>query len=225
MRTIALLFFLSVSAFAETYVVQKGDNLNKIADKFGTTVEELQKINGIKNANLLRIGQKLETKAPAPKKASGKVPAGKQHTVVKGDTYYKIAKDYGMTINDLKAANPSVNPSKLAVGQKLNLAVAKAPKAPKQEKPTTVAKQEKKEPKPAAQPAPKPAPVSKPVPTPKPAPQPMKFTKVVVTQPVSLGDFAKHHGMTVAEVNEVNNWKYSADTVFDTGSVAFVIQR
>jgi len=53
----------------------------------------------------------------------------------------------------------------------------------------------------------------------------MKLTKVVVTQPVSLGDFAKHHGMTVAEVNEVNNWKYSADTVFDTGSVAFVIQR
>lgn len=42
-----------------TYVVKRGDTLSKIADQHGATVDELVKINNIKNANLIHPGQEL----------------------------------------------------------------------------------------------------------------------------------------------------------------------
>ena len=41
----------------KTYKVVKGDNLTKIAKKYGTTVDVLVKLNGIKNKNLITVGQ------------------------------------------------------------------------------------------------------------------------------------------------------------------------
>lgn len=46
----------------EYYTVVKGDNLSKIAKKFGTTVDQLVKWNGIKNKNLIYAGQKLRVR-------------------------------------------------------------------------------------------------------------------------------------------------------------------
>ena len=42
-----------------TYVVKEGDTLSGIAKKNGTTVAKLQKLNSIKNANLIYVGQKI----------------------------------------------------------------------------------------------------------------------------------------------------------------------
>jgi murein DD-endopeptidase MepM/ murein hydrolase activator NlpD len=44
----------------KTYTVVKGDNLTKIAKAHGTTVAALVKINGIKDKNLILIGQVLK---------------------------------------------------------------------------------------------------------------------------------------------------------------------
>lgn len=44
------------------YVVQKGDTLSKIASKYGTTYQAIAKLNGIKNPNLIKVGQKLKIK-------------------------------------------------------------------------------------------------------------------------------------------------------------------
>ena len=43
-----------------TYTVVKGDNLTRIASRNGTTVAELVRINGIKNANLINVGQVIK---------------------------------------------------------------------------------------------------------------------------------------------------------------------
>jgi murein DD-endopeptidase MepM/ murein hydrolase activator NlpD len=43
-----------------TYTVVKGDNLTRIASRNGTTVAELVRINGIKNPNLIKVGQVLK---------------------------------------------------------------------------------------------------------------------------------------------------------------------
>jgi len=55
--------FLSGNANAENagniYIVQPGDTLSKIAKKLGTTTEHLKKLNGIKNINKIRTGQKI----------------------------------------------------------------------------------------------------------------------------------------------------------------------
>jgi LysM repeat protein len=47
--------------------------------------------------------------------------AGMEYTVVKGDTLAAIAKKNGVTIKALEAANPSVVPTKLKIGQKLTI--------------------------------------------------------------------------------------------------------
>lgn len=49
-------------ANALTYTVKKGDTLSKIAKEYGTTVSKLQSLNGIKNANIIRVGQVLKIK-------------------------------------------------------------------------------------------------------------------------------------------------------------------
>ena len=46
----------------ETYTVVKGDTLWSIAKRFGTTVDELVRLNNIKNKNLIYIGQVLKIK-------------------------------------------------------------------------------------------------------------------------------------------------------------------
>ena len=44
------------------YTVQRGDNLTKIANKFGTTVNQLVAWNNIKNPNIIYVGQVLRVK-------------------------------------------------------------------------------------------------------------------------------------------------------------------
>lgn len=47
--------------------------------------------------------------------------AGSQYTVVKGDSLAKIAKKEGVTLKALEEANPDVKPTRLKIGQKLNI--------------------------------------------------------------------------------------------------------
>ena len=43
-----------------TYVVKKGDTLTAIATLYNTTVRDLVSLNGIKNPNIIRVGQVLQ---------------------------------------------------------------------------------------------------------------------------------------------------------------------
>lgn len=45
-----------------SYTVKKGDTLSGIAAKYGTTYQNLAKINGIKNPSLIRVGQVIKIK-------------------------------------------------------------------------------------------------------------------------------------------------------------------
>ena len=47
---------------AQYYTIQSGDTLSEIAQKYGTTVKQLQNWNGIKNANVIYAGQKIRVK-------------------------------------------------------------------------------------------------------------------------------------------------------------------
>lgn len=50
-----------------TYTVKKGDTLSKIAKKHCTTVHALMSVNpGIKNANMIRVGQVINLPYPIP---------------------------------------------------------------------------------------------------------------------------------------------------------------
>jgi LysM repeat protein len=80
------------------------------------------------------IAKLQEAAKPAPKaaKASKSAPAGEgpapgtvssdgTYTVKSGDSLAKIARANGVSLADLKAANPDVDPKRLKVGQKINL--------------------------------------------------------------------------------------------------------
>jgi len=92
----------------QTYYVQKGDTLRKVAEKFGTTVDAILKVNPkITNRNLIYVGQAIT------------IPAGPSTYVVKkGDTLRIIANNFGTTIDALLALNPKItNRNLIYVGQ------------------------------------------------------------------------------------------------------------
>ncbi len=110
----------------QIYHVKKSENINEIAVRHGTTVKQLQTINGIARNNNLTLGQKiLVPHIAAENIADNSVQKKKQlrnyqssvHVVQKGDTLYHIARRYGTTINEIKIWNDSNE--NLSIGQKL----------------------------------------------------------------------------------------------------------
>jgi LysM repeat protein len=61
---------------------------------------------------------------PAP--ASAPEAAATEYVVIQGDSFSKIAKKFGVKVKAIEAANPSVEPTKLKVGQKLSIPAASA---------------------------------------------------------------------------------------------------
>ena len=97
---------------SDTYIVQKGDSLWSIANKFNMTVSELKNLNNLTN-NLLSIGQVLKIKDSSN---NGKTT----YTVQKGDSLWVIANKYGITIEELKSYN-NLTSNLLSIGQVLKI--------------------------------------------------------------------------------------------------------
>lgn len=94
----------------EIYVVKKGDSLWLIANNYGISVDELVKINNLSNLTL-QIGDKL--KVPVTGNSNSNV-----YIVKSGDTLWSIARDNGLTVNELKELN-NLNSNLLTLGQEL----------------------------------------------------------------------------------------------------------
>jgi putative chitinase len=106
------------------HVVQRGENLFRIALRYGTTVDALARANGIANPSQIYVGQKLVVDgcapagcAPAPKPPSG----GTTYVVKPGDNLFRIALRYNMSYLYLAQYNGISNPSNIYVGQTLRI--------------------------------------------------------------------------------------------------------
>lgn len=97
---------------SDTYIVQKGDSLWSIANKFNMTVSELKNLNNLTN-KLLSIGQVLKIKDSSN---NGKTT----YTVQKGDSLWVIANKYGITTEELKSYN-NLTSNLLSIGQVLKI--------------------------------------------------------------------------------------------------------
>jgi hypothetical protein len=61
---------------------------------------------------------------PEPEPTEPPAPTPQVHVVVKGETMSKIAKKYGLTVDELMAANPQIkNPNKIKIGDELTIPV------------------------------------------------------------------------------------------------------
>ena len=101
-----------VSSSQDTYMVQKGDTLSKIANQFNTTVEELKRLNNL-TSDLIQIGQILFIPVTS-------ISPTETYTVKKGDTLYSISQRYGVTVEELKLINNLTN-NNLYIGQELKV--------------------------------------------------------------------------------------------------------
>jgi LysM repeat protein len=117
-------------ATGSEYVVVKGDTLSKIKTKFGVTLKALEAANPGVQPTKLKVGQKLTIPAggsAAPAATGGSASpdmtasSGQIYVVKSHDTMSKIATSHGVSLKDLKAANPNVDPSHIKVGQKLKI--------------------------------------------------------------------------------------------------------
>ena len=93
------------------YIVKKGDSLYSIAQKYNTTVDELKKLNGL-TSNIINVGQVLKL----PEKEN--IVDYDLYIVKKGDTLYKIANNYNISVNELKKIN-NLTSDTLSIGDQL----------------------------------------------------------------------------------------------------------
>jgi LysM repeat protein len=104
-----------VDETATSYTVRAGDTLSAIALRYGVTVEAIMQANGLSNANLIYAGQVLTL--PRVDTATGE----QTYTVQRGDYLSVIARRYGVTLEELTAANGLANPNLISEGQVLTI--------------------------------------------------------------------------------------------------------
>ncbi|MGC9467677.1 MAG: LysM peptidoglycan-binding domain-containing protein [Anaerolineae bacterium] len=98
---------------SQWYTVQPGDNLFRIALRYGTTVSALQSLNGIANPHYIQWGRTICVRGGAP------APHGFWYTVRWGDTLYSIARRYGVSVWSLTYYNYLPYPNRIYAGQAL----------------------------------------------------------------------------------------------------------
>jgi LysM repeat protein len=113
-------FAMALPASADsgrTYSVASGDALETIANRFDTSVATIIALNSLPNANSIAIGQQLTL----PDQVSAPAPQTSTHVVAPGETLDDIAGFYGVTVDDLMAANQVSDPRLLQIGQQLTI--------------------------------------------------------------------------------------------------------
>ncbi|HEX8016176.1 MAG TPA: LysM peptidoglycan-binding domain-containing protein [Flavobacterium sp.] len=120
----------------ESYIVQKGDNLSSIAEKYDVAVADIKQWNNLKN-NAVVVGRSLKIKpkdlisktaqdvikkptetAVASAEISNRNEIEVEYVVKNGDNLGNIAKKFGVTLSELKEWN-SLTSNNLALGKTL----------------------------------------------------------------------------------------------------------
>ena len=97
--------------------ILRGDTLSKIAKEYGTTVNELAKINNIQNINLIYAGRTL--RVPISNSQENNNLEEIVYIVKRGDTLSKIALEYNVKVNEIARENQIKNVNLIYPGQRL----------------------------------------------------------------------------------------------------------
>jgi LysM repeat protein len=112
------------------HTVKLGDTLDKVARAYGTSAPAIIAANGIRNPDLIWVGQKLlipgrtQPGAPAAQPTTKPKPQPAPaspviHVVQPGDTLGRIANRYGTTVAAIMEANALPSANNIGVGQRL----------------------------------------------------------------------------------------------------------
>ncbi|MGE5223328.1 MAG: LysM peptidoglycan-binding domain-containing protein [Omnitrophica WOR_2 bacterium] len=96
------------------YIIQEGDTLWDIAQRFGVTMDELQNANGITDPGKLSAGQQLII--PGLEGIQGTLTTQK---ISYGETLFSLSRRYQVPVNTLARLNHLTSPSELYAGASL----------------------------------------------------------------------------------------------------------
>jgi LysM repeat protein len=110
--------------------IEEGDTFWKIARVYGTSVGNLQRSNQDMDPLRLQIGDKVNFYVPrsqynkAMQIAKNFVPV--EHRIEEGDTFWEIAKSYGISVDNLQRSNQDMDPLRLQIGDKVSFYVPRS---------------------------------------------------------------------------------------------------
>jgi len=104
------------SRITTSHVVKSGESLWIIANRFNTTVKNIQELNNLNNMDL-HIGQILYVQKQSDENLNNNIL--KKHKVKSGDNLFRISQKYNMPLDRLLKINKLTPKSKIHVGQYL----------------------------------------------------------------------------------------------------------
>jgi lysozyme len=100
----------------EPYIVQPGDTVSSIARDFGLSVDDLVRYNGIRNPDLIFVGQIVCAPLTAP--GLGTIAVW---IVRPGDTLSEIGERFDVTAEQIARHNGVRDPDRILPGQRLRI--------------------------------------------------------------------------------------------------------
>lgn len=124
-----------VAASGAGYTVRSGDTLSELAARHGVSVDSLTEVNSIENPNFIVVGQTLtipgqSDEAAAPATSDTSSSGGGEattHVVGAGESLSDIASRYGLSIDELAAANGITDVNNVWAGSLLRVATEPPP--------------------------------------------------------------------------------------------------
>lgn len=132
-RTLAALLALAAVTTAgapAVVTIRPGDTLWELAREHGTTVSELQRLNGLGGSGTIYAGRTLKVGTGAGAGAAPEVPGAVTHTVRAGDTVSHLAVRYGTSVRAIVEANGLASSGLIRIGQRLRVPGGAAQPAP-----------------------------------------------------------------------------------------------
>ncbi|MBI2939735.1 MAG: LysM peptidoglycan-binding domain-containing protein [Chloroflexi bacterium] len=115
----------SAATGATLHVVQVGETLGAIADRYGVSADAVARLNDLADPNRLVVGQSLRLPARGGSAAASstvRAPVNRaEYTVQAGDVLGLIAERFSTTVATLMRLNELRDPDGIAVGQSLKL--------------------------------------------------------------------------------------------------------
>jgi len=127
-----------VATVPVTHIVQRGETMRRIANRYGVTVDAIMRANGIANPDYLRVGESLQIWTldlsvnpdeltpeltaidPTPTPQPTAVPSV-THIVQRGEHLAAIAARYGVAWTRIAEANDITNPNTIYAGMTLTI--------------------------------------------------------------------------------------------------------
>ncbi len=103
---------------SRSYTVRAGDNLFKIAQRFGTTVNALIEANDIRDPDSIHAGVALTIPYDG---AEARPPGPRRYVVRQGDTLLTIAQRFGASLQRILQINGIRDPDQIQQGQELRI--------------------------------------------------------------------------------------------------------